>query len=291
MATKAVEHESTEERPQPTVTFARFLEEFPANSGQEVLDFYVLEEDGSFWRKHPQLRLWCRVCQGHRRFDGGWREGGRIYDWKKPIRDFLVYKCRDCDEAEKTFCLLAIVSGENGVGLVRKLGEHPELHIDVPTYLRTLLGDEYEYFLKGLRAEKQGLGIGAFSYYRRVVENQKGRIFQKMAEVAKRLDMPSDMIENLIAASKEPQFSKALEIVKDYIPNEFKLSGNNPMKTLYAVISDGLHDKDDEACLQIAHSVRVVIQDMSQRMKDALRDDAEAKKAFEDLLKRHSGQA
>jgi len=46
----------------------------------------------------------------------------------------------------------------------------------------TLIGPDREIFLRGRRAENQGLGIGAFAYYRRVVENQKGRIITQIGK-------------------------------------------------------------------------------------------------------------
>jgi hypothetical protein len=38
----------------------------------------------------------------------------------------------------------------------------------------------------GRRAENQGMGIGAFAYYRRVVENQKNRIIAEIKRVAEK---------------------------------------------------------------------------------------------------------
>ncbi len=284
----------SESQDEATITFKTFLEEYPIGASQSVSDYFSTDSHDRYWRSKPQLRLYCRgdECQGYRRFDGKWENGGLISasEVAQIHRDFLVYTCRDCTVTQKTFCLLSGIADADGGGRVMKIGEIPELHIDLPAYLPTLLGEEYKYFIKGLKAEKQALGIGAFTYYRRVVETQKGRIFQKMAEVAKRLNMPQDMIDNLVSASNENQFAKAMDKVKDYIPEAFKLRGQNPMRILYAVISDGIHGKDDDACLEIAHSVRIVIQDMSQRMKDALRDDAEANIALTNLMKRHSGQ-
>jgi|GEM_PF-6223240 len=72
-----------------------------------------------------------------------------------------------------------------GNGVALKVGEIPELHIDLPSALPGLLGVDYKFFIKGLNCEKQGFGIGAFAYYRRVVENQKGRFILQIAKVAK----------------------------------------------------------------------------------------------------------
>jgi hypothetical protein len=57
------------------------------------------------------------------------------------------------------------------------------------------------------------------------------------------------------------------------------------MLLLHKALSVGLHAGDDEQCLEIAHSIRIVLQDLSQRIKDALREERELKKALDSLFK------
>jgi hypothetical protein len=166
-----------------------------------------------------------------------------------------------------------------------KIGEYPELHIDLPSSLPSLLGEEYHYLIKGLKCEKQGLGIGAFSYYRRVVEKQKGRFFKRIADVARKLNVPDDIVRGLEKAAQEDQFAKAVDDSKDFIPASLLSDGHNPMKLLHKALSIGLHDSEDEICLEMAHSIRIVLQDLSQRIKDTLREEREFKKALSDILK------
>ena len=59
---------------------------------------------------------------------------------------------------------------------------------------------EIHTYLKGRRCENQGLSIGAFSYYRRVVESQKDKIFDEIIGVCERLDVDSETIESLKSA-------------------------------------------------------------------------------------------
>ena len=275
----------------PAITFAEFLENYPTNTLQVVNDFYENIDNRNFKKAVPMLRLWCHGsnCAGYRRFEGRWDGTGYI-SLEDISNDFLVYFCRDCGVEKKTFCLISAMFDQTGGGKILKVGEFPDLHIDVPNSLAGLLGDEWPYFVKGLKCEKQGFGIAAFSYYRRVVENQRGRMFGKMAEAARRLEMSDDVLQALIAASTEQQFAKAIDNVKDHIPDLFKLNGQNPMKILHSTLSEGLHNKNDEDCLAIAHNIRIVLQDMAQRIKDALRDDAEAKVALTELMKRHARQ-
>lgn len=293
--------ETENEEKQVFIPFKQFLEEFPLNTAQHVGEYYEVVAHGDLWKLAPQLRLWCddENCQGYRRFDGNWhhRSDAGIKDVS---RDFLVYKCRDCGVRAKTFCILSHASGKNGVGIALKIGEFPELHIDIPTYLPKLLGEEYSYFIKGLKCEKQGCGIGAFSYYRRVVENQKGRFLKHIIKVARRLNasdtdieelekaseiIESEIIQGLEKASNETQFTRAVELFKDFIPKTLYLEGQNPMTVLHKALSIGLHESDDATCLKIAHSIRIILQDFSQRIKDLLREDNEIKKALSDVMR------
>jgi len=84
--------------------------------------------------------------------------------------------------------------------------------------------------------------------------------------------------------ARRTQFSKALEDVKELIPASLLVDGQNPMKLLHKALSIGLHAKDDETCLKIAHSVRMVLQDLSIRVKEALRDERELTQAMTDLM-------
>ena len=67
------------------------------------------------------------------------------------------------------------------------------------------------------------MGIGSFSYYRRVVENQKARILQEIRKVAERLGANPTVLESLDRALKETQFSSAVDDVK--AANFSQLSG------------------------------------------------------------------
>jgi hypothetical protein len=139
-------------------------------------------------------------------------------------------------------------------------------------------------FSKG-GCENHGLGIGAFVYYRRVVENQKNRIFDEIIRVATKIGAPTEMIATLESAKQETQFSKALASVKDAIPQSLLINGHNPITLLHSALSGGLHEKSDELCLELAHDVRVVLVELSERLGQALKDEAELNTAVTRLLK------
>jgi hypothetical protein len=154
----------------------------------------------------------------------------------------------------------------------------------IPARLIRLFGKDRELFLKGRRCENQGLGIGAFVYYRRVVESHRDTIFNEIIRVAEKIRAPSVMIETLSAARKEVQFSKALVAVKDAIPESLLVNGHNPLTLLHSALSGGVHEHSDERCLELAHDVRVVLVELAERLGEALKNEAELDRAVGRLL-------
>jgi hypothetical protein len=198
---------------------------------------------------------------------------------------YLTYICSNCQETRKTFSLHIVRDQMMTSGQCYKFGELPPYGPPTPTRLLELFGSERSTFLKGRRCESQSLGIGAFVYYRRVVENQKNRIFEEVIKVSKALGLPADKIEVLEAAKRETQFSRALEAVKDAIPQALLVNGHNPLTLLHSALSGGLHEKTDERCLELAHAVRMVLVDLAERLGQALKDEKELKDAVTQLLR------
>lgn len=147
-----------------------------------------------------------------------------------------------------------------------------------------MLGDNRDLFMKGRRCESQGLGIGAFVYYRRVVERQRASIIGEIIRVARSINAPSATLQVLETARTETQFSKSLELIKDAIPESLRIQGHNPMTLLHDNLSTGLHAKSDEECLEIAQAVRVVLAELAERLSNALKDEAELTKALGKLF-------
>ena len=71
---------------------------------------------------------------------------------------------------------------------------------------------------------------------------------------------------------------------KDSIPQALLIKGHNPLRLLHSALSDGLHDRDDAYCLEQASSIRVVLAELSERLAQALKDEAELNRALSHLL-------
>ena len=137
------------------------------------------------------------------------------------------------------------------------------------------LRDDRDNFLKGRQSENQGLGVGAFAYYRRVVENHKNEIFDEIIKVCETVGAPQPLIEELGRAKKEISFTKAMGQIKTALPQGLLISGQNPLLALHNALSIGLHNESDAKCLEAAHDVRLVLTDLIERMSLLRRDKSE----------------
>jgi hypothetical protein len=180
---------------------------------------------------------------------------------------------------------MVVPDGQSGSGgTATKIGEYPAFGPPTPTRLITMIGPDRELFLKGRRAENHGLGLGAFAYYRRVVEEQRLRLLGEVVRVAQKVGAKEEIIRTLEAAMKEQQFSKSLEMTKGAMPESLLIDGHNPMMLLHRALSMGLHDGTDEECLAGARAIRLVLADFAERVNQVLKDATELKDAVGYLL-------
>lgn len=271
-----------------SIPFSEFLESIPPSTLTDIASLTETSRRPGGYETYtlltPEIQLHCPddACNGTRFF--------RCHSSGPDVKDesfkflYLSYICSNCRKTEKTFSLAARRDKNANSGKCYKFGELPVYGPPTPARLIKLIGPDRETFLKGRRCENQGLGIGAFVYYRRVVENQKNRILDEIIKVAERLNVPAGVLSALAGAKKEDQFSRALSSVKDAMPQALLINGHNPLTLLHSALSDGLHVQTDEHCLEIASSVRVVLGELSERLAQALKDEAELNNALSKLM-------
>lgn len=200
---------------------------------------------------------------------------------------FAAYACSNCMIKWKSFAFLT-TNVEIKHCRATKIAEHPVL-LKVPKAVRRLIDNDFRLYQKGQRSEALGHGIGAFSYYRRVVENMKGRLFDRIIQVAK-LDAAKhgELIKELEAAKKETQFVKAIDQIKAGIPERLLVGSHNPLTLLHDALSEGLHQHTDEECLEIATELKVIMHALIERLDAALAEEAELQKSVNSVMAKKS---
>lgn len=232
----------------------------------------------------PNIRLHCtsKACSGTRHFESSTEMTLADLRVGRSYLVFAIYVCKDCESCVKTFALKIVAGFESAKFCfdVQKLGEEPAFGPPVPAKAMSLIGGDRTLFLKGRRCETQGLGVGAFSYYRRVIETQKSRIFDEFIRVLRSVDPSNPVISDLEKAKNETQFSTSFNAVKHALPASLLINGQNPIQLLHAALSQGLHAQSDESCLEVAGIVRTILFATAERLDSALKDDQELNSAI-----------
>ena len=141
------------------------------------------------------------------------------------------------------------------VPYVLKVGQYPAWSIDPPKEVKIALGRHEDLYKRGTICESQGYGIGAFAYYRRIVEDM---IDQLLADIAELIE-PQEREKYRAALAKVRGTIVAadkIEIVKEMLPTFLRPGGINPLQTLHDALSVGIHALDEDDCLALAEGIR-----------------------------------
>lgn len=187
---------------------------------------------------------------------------------------FLLFMCQNCRTSIKQYALLGDRIDAGSWNLL-KLGEKPSFGPPMPSRASSLLGQDRDLFLKGRRCESQGLGIAAFSYYRRVIENQRNRFIDEVIRVLAIASPGDAYVAELQAAKEERHFSDSVKHLHRHFPQILSVRGQNPLALLYKTASDGIHNLTDEQCLEYAGAVRTVLFDLAEKLAQVAADDRE----------------
>jgi hypothetical protein len=194
----------------------------------------------------------------------------------------LEYGCRHCLEKVRTY-VLKIVSSETDGGVAAKLGEWSESRPMYSNRLLALFDDvaTRDLFLKGLQAERQGLGIAAHAYYRRVVEASAARIFERCIAIEKDAGASPELLETLRLAGEG--FALDVPWTPLSLPASLSVEGRDPFDLLHRALSVSSRRKSDDECLQAAHVARVMLVKLAGTLDDVVEGQAELRDALDRL--------
>lgn len=239
-------------------------------------------------------RLYCGFadCQNHTFFELLDTTQSEI-NLKGINENIVSFRCCNCKQSTYTF-FLEITSAINNNAdnntefQVQKIGQIPRHGKRIPSKASKIIGKERDLFFKGNISENQGLGIGAFSYYRRVLDSQKDKIFDEVIKVLKLTTGNEILTKELMDAKAETQFTKAVEKIETALPDGLLIGGHNPLKLLYSALSEGLHSHTDKECLELAQDIKVVLFGFSERLDSALKESVELSVAINRLARKKS---
>ena len=135
----------------------------------------------------------------------------------------------------------------------------------------------------------QSYGIGAFGYYRRIVE---AIIVKLMAEIQTLI--PEENKDKFVAAIREIEASyyasDKIELIGTYVPESLKPGGHNPISLLYGILSDGLHSGTDDECLEVATDVREALENLVHLLNLTRNATKKLSESTKKMLQKKSGK-
>jgi hypothetical protein len=237
----------------------RFLEE--SNLYQR---FELKVSDKFEVSKFPSVNMYCNVCKSNETFtfwyylntshELGTSSSGIIYPKTKGEVFTLHYACAACGKFLRVF----VVKVSNNLDYIMKVGQYPGIDISIDKDIERSLGKHAALFKQGLICETNGFGIGAYSYYRRIVELTIDELLGDISELLDG-DNKEKYLEALQKTKELQKTSDKIELVKDILPPVLIANGLNPLGTLYKILSEGIHNKTDDNCINIANNIRIIL--------------------------------
>ena len=266
------------------LSIEEFLGDAPPNQVKKIKARGTADVFDNFKIAFGDIELFCEgdKCKGQRYFS---TNSSPTLRSGKSENLFIEFYCNNCKKDAKIFSFFLQVDNV-GKGIAYKYGQLPPFGPLTPPKLISMVGEDKEMFLKGRRAEFQGLGIGAFAYYRRSVENQRNRIIDKIIDVSAQIGGYDKLIEELQLAKSKTTFTDSINTIKAAIPESLRIKGHNPLTLLHKALSEGIHESSDEECLELATSIRQILTELVEKISISLKEQKELDQALNKLLNR-----
>lgn len=238
----------------------------------------------------PVQDSWVQNNLNKTGFDLNFSENPSVNAWEHNFYFHPIAKCMFCNN-EKYYYLLKLIQSneesEDGKSFwtsteVQKIGQFPPFQFKPDkTVLRFLTDEDKENYSKAKMCLSQSYGIGAFSYYRRILEKEIVRIIEDLAS------LETDNSEEIKALyekyKKDHQMSNMIDGIKPFLPDSLKSIGENPIKLLYKQLSGGIHDFSEEDCLEKSLSIDSILCFILKKLEEEKSDLKDIRKAMKKL--------
>jgi hypothetical protein len=256
-----------------------FIETYPLYRRLKVAEF----PSRQFPYAGPTVHMYCPVCRSAQTFgDDSSRFVGLAVGQQDDIF-CLIYNCAGCQRFHRYFLLRL----DRKSGQVCKVGQEPPWEISLDPDLEGTLGQRADYFKKALVCESQNYGIGAFAYYRRIVEDVIDELLDSIVDLLAD-DTRDEYLRALQLTKKTTVAQEKIDLVKDLLPPILRPSGINPLGTLHSALSKGLHSMTDDDCMGSAVETKEALLFLVQQVSASRRSAAKFTENIRALLERRS---
>ena len=222
--------------------------------------------------KHAQIALQgidqdCETCNKLRPFHNV--SNTRNYELLLSGDVGYRFRCVTCGERERL--ILTRVTVTDLTVTFEKFGEWPPKKQVTNKTLQRFFKEDLDNYRKATACLAHGYGVGAFAYFRRIVEGNIGRLLDLVAEEAHACGDDKAALDAIAELRKESPMSAKIQIANAAVPPHLKPNGLNPLGRIYAVLSEGVHTLSDEQCQEkaklIATSLTFLVGELAARKR------------------------
>jgi hypothetical protein len=284
--------------------FTEFLENGHLYSKIELFD--TLEKDYKFrlsnYFSKKAYKFYCPHEKDYHTFniEENWERGYELHE--KNVPDFYLDKnnnvnfsfqlsgvCQSC--RFKMDFLINIFSQEEVKEdnafpslYIRKIGQFPAVERNPEKeVLNYLCEEDKDNYRKALSNLSLSYGIGAFAYFRRIIENEIKQIVKDLSE----LDFDgSDKIKSAWNDYEQNhQMSNLIDNINPYIPKSLKEIDDNPIRLLHSQLSGGIHIYSEKTCLEKAKKIDILLRYVIKKVNSEKYELSEVRQAMKELKK------
>ena len=178
-------------------------------------------------------------------------------------------KCKRTDDIFHYFILY-----NHNKKQLKKIGQYPsvaDFHIsEIKRYKKLLSREKLKEFTKAIGLAANGVGIGSYVYLR--------RIFEYLIEEAYIMCKNDGIVDE--DKYKKARMDQKIGMLSAHLPN-FLVEN----KTIYSILSKGIHELDEETCLAHFDTLRVGIEIILDEKLDELKKKEKIEEAKKKLAK------
>lgn len=185
----------------------------------------------------------------------------------------VSYTCRNCKRSAVHYFLyfnLNLLRGE-----IAKVGQWPPLSREADPIVVARWGKADKLLYRdAMTFRNSNKGIAALPYLRRIIENHIHDVFDLIADAHQRKPLVGFDSDALARIRISHRFSEKLDFARDFLPGDLTPAGYpNPIGPLYELISDGLHQRTEEECVDIFDRCRAAFEFVVKKLTEAKRED------------------
>ena len=167
----------------------------------------------------------------------------------------LKYLCVSCNFNRLYYLNYSI---NDNLLKIKKIGQYPKKRLNINKSLKKFFNNDYIEYKKAVECIDSSLGVAGFTYLRRILEKNIKKLFNMLKEDMSN-NINDEKYEKLIKAISEidnkSPMSEIIKITDNIIPDYLFINNSNPLKPLYAILSEGIHSLSEEECLNISEEV------------------------------------